>query len=740
MSATTLAISDMHCSACVGKVERLLRSHSWIEAFMVNPFSRRVYLTHDDRHDPLLLLKELEDLGFQPTLIEQRTEADESYRSRELKRIGVAGVCAMQVMMASVAVYFGDAWGMDDGIRQLLAWASLLLCVPLVGYCAQPFFAGALRALRRGVSMDVPIALAIVVAFAVSVQHTVAGAGALYFDSVGMFVFLLLLARFYDARLRRVLSAEDRLQQLLPQTVYRMTAAGPEEADAAAVQIGDTLWVPEGAIVPADGELKADGALLDESVLSGEADWVRKSRGAPVYAGTHNRGAGFEMQALAVPRDSRAAEIQTLSARISLTKAPLARLADRLARIFVPTILGLAAVTYLLHRFAVGGLPTEDALSAALAVLIVSCPCALALAIPAATAAALIRARRLGILLADSGLLETLPTIRQVLLDKTGTVLAPDLALTRVVTWAGWSADSVYALASALQRHSSHPIAAAFRAPALPRSVAVSPQQSWDPVADWTLGQIEAVAGAGLSAVLKFDGWVADVRLGSAQHCGIDPGQQADSAQTVFLCLDGDLLAAFELRSELRPDAALAVDRLRSGGRSLMILSGDSRAACQRVGSELGIKALDSLSPEQKRELLLDLRQAEGPVMFVGDGINDALAFAEADVSVATLETSDYVQANADAVLLSSRLETLPDLFALGAAVQRVIRQNLGWAFGYNVILIPLAMLGYVSPWLAAVGMASSSLLVMANASRLLRFDPAPTAAGATGATDLEVC
>ena len=307
MSATTLAISDMHCSACVSKVEQLLQSHGWIEAFIVNPFSRRVYLTHDDRHDPLLLLKELEDLGFQPTLVEQRIEAEEAYRARELKRIGIAGVCAMQVMMASLAVYFGDAWGMDDRIRQLLAWASLVLCIPLVGYCAQPFFSGALRALRRGVSMDVPVALAIIVAFSVSVQHTVAGGGALYFDSVGMFVFLLLLARFYDARLRRVLSAEDRLQQLLPQTVFRMTTTGPQEINAASVQLGDSLWVPEGAVVPADGQLSTDGALLDESVLSGEADWVRKSSGQAVFAGTHNRGAGFEMLARALPRDSRAA-------------------------------------------------------------------------------------------------------------------------------------------------------------------------------------------------------------------------------------------------------------------------------------------------------------------------------------------------------------------------------------------------------------------------------------------------
>lgn len=240
--------------------------------------------------------------------------------------------------------------------------------------------------------------------------------------------------------------------------------------------------------------------------------------------------------------------------------------------------------------------------------------------------------------------------------------------------------------------------------------------------------------------MLAFDGWTAQVRLGSAQHCGLDPEQEPGSAQTVYLCLDDELLATFELRAELRADARQAVSRLRSAGRSLMILSGDSAAACQRVATELGIDARDSLSPEQKREMLLDLRQAEGPVMFVGDGINDALAFAEADVSVATLETSDYVQANADAVLLSSRLETLPDLFALGSQVQRVIRQNLGWAFGYNVILIPMAMLGYVSPWLAAIGMASSSLLVMANASRLLRFEPAEAASAAGAETGLEAC
>lgn len=731
MSATTLAISDMHCAACVGKVEQLLSSQSRVDAFMVNPFRREIYLTHDDRYDPLQLLAALEQLGFSPTLIEQRSGIDQQHRSRELKRIGVAGICAMQVMMASLALHFGDFWGMTESMRQLLAWTSMLLCVPLVGYCAQPFFVGALRALRRGVSMDLPIAMAVTIAFTVSVQHTVAAAGALYYDSVAMFVFLLLLARFYDARLRRELSAEDRLQQLLPQTVTVPGISGPLEVPASSVAVGDRLWVAEGALIPADARLLEAGALIDESLLSGEVDWVQKHQGDLVYAGTHNRGAAFIVEVLALPERSRAAEIQTLSARISLNKAPLARLADRVATVFVPTILFLAALTYALHHLAVGGLVPGQALSAALAVLIVSCPCALALAIPAATAAALIRARRLGVLLADSGLLEQLPTIRQVLLDKTGTLLAPQLTLTTVTTHGPWSAAACYGLAAAVQQHSSHPLAAGFKALALPPAVTVNPpvdrQAEVPAIADWALTAIEAVPGAGLQATVQYADESLPLRLGSAAFCEVDGTAGADLIQRVYLTLGSELLAEFDLSAELRSDAQVAVARLRQSGRTLAMLSGDSPGACARISEALSIEAYGALSPEQKRETLLELRRTAGPAMFVGDGINDSLAFAEADIAVATLETTDYVQANADAVLLSSRLETLPDLFALADRVRRVVQQNLAWALGYNLLAIPLAMVGLVQPWLAALGMASSSLLVMINASRILRFTPPST-------------
>ncbi|MEM6709525.1 MAG: heavy metal translocating P-type ATPase, partial [Pseudomonadota bacterium] len=481
-------------------------------------------------------------------------------------------------------------------------------------------------------------------------------------------------------------------------------------------------------VVPTDGTLLYATAMLDESSLSGEADWVTRKKGETVYAGTFNRGAAFCMRAERLPEQSRAAEIQSLSARISLDKAPVARLADRLATVFVPTVLFLAAATYGLHRLGWLGSDPDSALSAALAVLIVSCPCALALAIPAATAAALIRARRLGVLLADSSLLELLPKVRQVLLDKTGTLLAPDPVLTDVVVCSRYRADSCYRLAVALQRHSNHPIAHAFRALALDTAVTVRSGETAFEELPTAVQSVSSHAGLGLVGEIETgSGAVVETRLGSAAHCSV---KFADRPQTVYLSVNDELVACFTLSDQLRDDAKRATQRLRQDGCSLAVLSGDSEAACRQLSAALDLEAIGELTPEAKQQQLKSRRDAadgSGAVMFVGDGINDSLAFAEADIAVATLETTDFVQANADAVLLSRRLECVPDLFALAHRVRRVMHQNLAWALGYNLIAIPLAMAGWVPPWLAAVGMACSSLIVLGNATRLLRFEPSAT-------------
>ena len=730
MTATAIHIEDMHCAACIHKVEARLQDLPFVESFSINPVRRLVSVTHSAKDGDFQLLQSIEALGFAPKLRRQAGTTTASNKA-QLKRLGIAGICLMQVMTASIGLYFGDAWGMQASMAELLTWASLVLCLPIVGYCAVPFFVSAASALERGMNMDVPLALAIALAFGVSVVNTLQGSGHTYFDSVAMFTFLMLASRQIDSSLKRRVSDDDQLFSNAPITVQRLSAAGTEHCVVGELQVGDRVFIEEGQRLPVDARLQAHTAVLDEANLSGEADWVAKQQGDKLFAGTCNQGAGFECEVTALPEHSRAAQIEALADRITLVKAPLARLADQVATWFVPTVLLLALATFAGHSL----LGSTDAFSAALAVLIVSCPCALALAVPAALTAAMARLRRQGLLLTDSSVLEQIPAITSVYLDKTGTLTLPQLQLQRVEALGEMNQAQCLALAQSLQRHSSHPIARAFASgvslspgmaqePALPPTLQPMPEAKPDP---WTLEQIVSVAGQGLKAVVRFEANPADasmlLRIGNPEFCGL---QHPKDPNVVYLTADGKALARFTLQMVMRRDTQSAIQRLRRHNLNITMLSGDHLANCEPLAEQLGIAFASEQSPEAKRSHLVAQRDAGERVLFVGDGINDALAFAEADVGICTLETSDLVRARASGALLTQRLGALADLFEVSLGTRRVVIQNLLWALLYNGIAIPCAMSGLMAPWLAAVGMACSSTLVLLNATRLLA--PAATA------------
>ncbi len=714
MTSTAIHIEDMHCAACIHKVEARLRELPFVESFSVNPVRRLVSVIHSAKDGDFQLLQSIEDLGFEPRLRRQAGTSTASNKA-QIKRLGIAGICLMQVMTASIALYFGDAWGMQDSMARLLTWASLILCLPIVGYCAVPFFASAGAALQRGMNMDVPIALAIALAFGVSLVNTLQGSGHTYFDSVAMFTFLMLAARQIDHSLKRRVGDDDQHFSEAPATVQRISFAGTQACAVNELRLGDRLLIEEGQRLPIDGQLLAVSAVLDESNLSGEADWVVKSQGDTLYAGTCNRGAGFECEVRALPQDSRAAQIEALADRITLVKAPLARLADQVATWFVPTVLLLALLTFVGHSL----LGSPDAFSAGLAVLIVSCPCALALAVPTALTAAMARLRRQGLLLTDSAVLEQTPKISSVYLDKTGTLTLPRLQLQSVEALGELSEGQCLALAQSLQRHSSHPIARAF-ADGLVTSTSHTPSDLAALVATpWPLENVVSLAGQGLEAKGCLDPSQAraSIRIGKPQFCGL---LQPNEPNVIYLAADGKALARFRLQVGLRRDTQTAIERLRGYQLNITMLSGDHRANCEPLAEQLGIAFAGEQSPEAKRAHLLAQREAGEHVLFVGDGINDALAFAEADVGICTLETSDLVRARASGALLTQRLGALADLFDISFRTRRVVIQNLLWALLYNGIAIPCAMAGLMPPWLAALGMASSSTLVLLNATRLL--------------------
>jgi Cu2+-exporting ATPase len=699
MTLSAFHIGDMHCARCAARVEATLVDAEGVLATFVNPARKQLLVEHAVSANPLELMERIERAGFHPHLGAQSTARLD--QRDLLKRLGVAGIAMMQVMMTMLMIYSGEFHSMEPFYRQLFEYASLLLTVPVVAWAARPFYASALRSLRVPLlspdfspNMDVPIALAIVLGFAVSLANTLTGAGAVYYDSVTMFTFLLLTARYVDDRLKQRFEITNASLAALPATALVITSAGRERRPLPDVAPGTRIWVAEGAQVPLDGIVIGSDATLDESMLTGESLEVVRRSGAEVWAGSLNRGAGFEVESRAPYDGSRIAGIAELADRAQSGKPPAAEFADRIARWFVPGVLTLAALAWLAWQF----VEPSRAFVAALCVLVVSCPCALSLATPATFTAAMTRLRQAGVVLTRSSALETLADVDRALLDKTGTLTrhAPALQTVEPLALELFDRDTVLDLAAALQRHASHPLARAFPEP---RHTAVT--------------AVATHTGAGVAG--EWQGHA--VRIGKAGFCGV--ADDADG-RAVYLTCDGAPIARFLVDDPLREDARATVDAFRSEGIVPVMLSGDSPARCSDVAALLGIDFAAAQTPESKLAFVRDLQRQGARVLVVGDGINDIPVLAAADVSATVLETSDLVRGNADVLLLTRRLGALVDLVRIARRTRRVQRQNLVWALAYNLVAVPFAALGLIAPWIAAVGMAGSSMLVMLNASRLL--------------------
>lgn len=681
---TAVAIPDMYCSSCVAKVEQALATVPALDGWRVNAARQQVFVEHDPVCDPLLIMRALEHVGFHPVLA-----ADGRHNAADralLKRLGVAALGAAQVMFAALALYFaGDA--MQPEIMQLLRWTSLLFTTAVVGYSATPFLVGAAQALlRRTVTMDVPVALAITVAFAASVHAVLAGGGDIYFDSVVMFTFLLLLARFVDARLRAQLHARPAAA-LVPSRAERFDGVRLVEVPVTALRAGDVVWVRPGDRLPADGTVDRGEALVDESLLTGESHAVSRNVGQVVYAGA------LALAAFAVSvthaRDTRVNRLDALAEQVRAVRAPSVVSADRVARVFVPVILLLAAATWLGWRW----LDPAGALPALLAVLVVSCPCALSLAAPAAFSAALANLQRRGAVVRDGSVIERLAGVTHAVVDKTGTLTVGAPVIKTTACLADVPASRCLAYASALERHSRHPVAGAFTAPTAYHAQRVTVER-------------QGVRG-------EIDGH--NVAIGSGEFVG---GQVDDA---IHLVIDGVAAARFTLADQFRPDAAAGLSRLGASGVGVSILSGDNKTACARAAAALGVPFRAAASPEDKLAAMRSRQDAGEVVLAVGDGFNDVPMLAAVDVSVAVLEAPDRVREQADIVVATSSMAVVAALVTCARRTVAVMRQNLTWAFAYNLVAIPAAALGWLPPWAAALGMSLSSLGVTANAARLAR-------------------
>ena len=704
-----LAVDGIHCAACVWLLESYLEAMPGVNQVTVHLAERRAAIDWQPGQIQLSqLMAAIQAIGYRPRPYQPATTqlAIKAENRQYLRRLGVAGLVMMQIGMFAIALYAGAFQGIAEQYQNFIRWVSLLLALPVVGYSAVPFFQGAWRGIvTRHPGMDLPVALAIALAFVASAFNTVRGTGEVYFDSVAMFTFFLLLGRYLEQRTRyQAELAGAGLMSLVPSAALRINSDGrAESVPLNQLQSGDRVRVHAGDYLPCDGQVLSGVGGVDESSLTGESHPVTKRVGDRVTAGTRNGDAALDIEVSAVGFNSRLGSIMQLVDRVQEEKPRSAQLADRLASGFVLVVIGVAALAALYWAQQ----SMELALAIALAVLVVSCPCALSLATPAALTAAVTALRKRGFVVSRGHALDTLARVDLVVFDKTGTLTTGAMRVDEVRVLGELDADRCRQLAASLEAHSAHPIARALASDAGDLLEAET---------------VELVTGQGVSGMVEG----VSYRVGTAAFAADDPeagvGAEWQQGKWVFLGHGDGLLAAFRLTDSLRDSASGLVGALQQQGLAVALLSGDCDYEVARVANTLNIEtALSKQSPEQKLAWLQRQQQAGRRVLMVGDGINDMPVLAGADVSVAMAEAADVTKTQADCLLLNSDLQVVDRALGQARSTRTIIRQNVAWALAYNLAAMPLAALGWVPPWAAAIGMSASSLVVVANALRLRR-------------------
>ncbi|MFO0043399.1 MAG: heavy metal translocating P-type ATPase [Pseudomonadota bacterium] len=693
----TVLVEGIRCAACAWLIEHALGREPGVLEVRVNPSTGRATVAWDPAVTRLgAVLARLARLGYLPHLPGADDAAATRERRRALKRLVVAGLGMMQGMMFAEALYFGDGGGMDLATRDFFRWIGLSVATPVVFCAGWPFLRGAwIEWRQRRPAMDLLVATTILVAWLASVVETLRGGPAVYFDSAVMFVFLLLATRHLEqAARRRANAAVEVLARAQPQTARRIGADGATgEVPVHALRAGDVVRVRHGEAVPADGVLLAEAGAFDEALLTGESRPVVRRAGEAVFAGSVCVDSPTDVRVARTGAETTLAQIVRLVERAQSSRPRIALVADRIASRFVVVLFGATALV----AGAWLAIDPSQALPIALAVLAVSCPCALSLAVPAGLAATHARLAREGLLVLRPDALETLAAIDTVVLDKTGTLTTGRMRLTGVRLLREVPRERVLAVAAALECDSLHPAASALRGFADENVVATS---------------VRAVAGAGVEGTIDGEMW----RIGSAAFAA----GAIDDEGGVWLADARGAVARLDLGDEIRHDAAAALAALRALGVDLQVLSGDAPGPVGEVAARVGIGRWQARrAPQDKLAAIRALQAGGRRVAMVGDGINDAAVLAGADVSVAMAEGASLAHAAADVVLAAPRLGALPVLLAAARDTQRIARQNLGWAAGYNAIGLLLAAFGWVPPWAAAIGMSVSSLAVTLNALRL---------------------
>ncbi|HEX7987512.1 MAG TPA: heavy metal translocating P-type ATPase [Duganella sp.] len=717
---TTLAVDGIRCAACVWLIESRLARLPGVASAQLNVATERLYVRwRSDECGPADILGALHAIGYSAYPYDAGRHGEGQRKSARTlgRQLFVAGLSMMQVMMYVAPAYLAEDGTLDDNMASLMRWASLLLTLPAICYSAQPFWRGAWAGLKaRSPGMDLPVALGIAAAFGASVLATVRGRGEVWFDSVTMFIFLLLCSRYLELRARRKAGAAlERLQHALPASATLLAdypgSREPSLVNAAALAVDHVILIKPGEAVAADCVIVDGATTLDLSLLSGESAPVARGVGDALPGGALNAGAPVLARVTRRAQDSTMSNLVKLIDRAGRDKPRIALWADKVAAWFVAGLLVFAVAAFAFWYQLDGD--AARAWPIAIAVLVVSCPCALSLATPTALAAATDRLLRQGVLVSGPQTLETLHRATHVVFDKTGTLTHGRPLLQATLPLGAMRADFCLQVAAALDAGSGHPLARAI--------VAAATEAGGGARVDWHADELTEAAGRGVEGSVHNRRY----RLGNAAFVArisgsAPPHMVADGATPVYLGADGQWLACFQLRDGLRPDAQASVDYFRRAGKTVVLLSGDHDVLARRVGDQLGIgTTVGGYLPDEKLAFVRQLQMKGAVVATVGDGINDAAVLSAADVSFAMGEGAALAQAHADAVLLCGRLGAVADSARVARQTMIVIRQNLAWASLYNLLAIPAAAVGLLNPWLSGVGMAASSAVVVLNALRL---------------------
>ena len=685
-----LAVEGITCGGCAWLIEHALDQLTGVQLSLVNLAEHRVLVHFDPQQTGLSqVLHALQQAGYRASPWAPSLQAERAKRQRhgDLKRLIIAGIAAMQAMMFAVALYASQGQFIEYRHEQLFRWISMLVSVPVMAYSAVPFYRNAYQALRAGrVNMDVPVSIALLLAWSASIWHVLSDQGEVYFDSVSMFAFFLLAGRFLEASMQRKALSASGLDRLpLPTLITREQAGQRERVDLDQIKVGDRVIWNAGEHLSVDGRITEGQGAISQALLTGESAPLQVQPGFTALAGALNGANPLVLEVTAVGEQRAMAQLETRSAEAQKQRPATLRWAERWSGRFVAFQLTVAGGSYLAWL----AIDPSQAFEIALSVLVATCPCAFALAAPTALAAARAAAYRIGLVLLSPDALERLSRVTATVTDKTGTLTLgrPSVVQARYQEAPQALCDGVVA---GLERGVAHPLARPFQSwPALP------------------VNEVQVIEGQGVLGYHQGSVW----KFGSASWVG---HTAPEGTGWLGLTCDDRLQAWYQLEDKDRPGLSRALQRLP---KPLRVLSGDTPAAVQAFCERHALHGLGGLAPEQKLEHLHQHDPAQ--TLALGDGINDAPLLASAGASIALTDASELTRAQCDGLVIGQDLNAVPDALELAQKTRRVIRQNLSWAIGYNASVLPLAMIGWLPAWGAALGMSLSSLLVVFNALRL---------------------